>query len=671
MWANVQSTFGNEANICEKTVRSLLEGGLTFFVPAYQRGYRWTELEVTDLLNDINDSEGKYCLQPLIVKYDKDGKKWELIDGQQRLTTLYLILEFLIVRNSCELLSRNCLYKIEYETRTNLFEGNNKEDDIDSYFVKQARETIETWFNKFKVEKSSFCSKLLHNTFFIWYPLLDDTDDKKDPDDKNNSIAIDTFIKENANKIPLTSSELIRALLLSEDGKPKTKKGADLSPETIGDTIQEERDLFYKDRQLIAIEWENIECQLKKDWFWYFLSNEDNTSTRIDLIFDCLARYYYDTINADEDNKDFWKSELKKSDPRFSFYIFDRILNDEETRKSFLIKICKIQEKADQEFLKKYLWEQALECFSFFEDCYEDFEKYHKIGYLVRIAGNEGLERVCSIYKAFKNKNDENKNDKEFFLNGEIKRLVGNYKKNEKTLCDNTEEFLNLLDYEKSSDKDKIFNVLLLFNILTILMNQGESGDINHYRFPFDKFKRKRDNKHEHWDLEHIHAVASQLPDDINQIEGILKSLIGSYKGNQTETDEVKFAKKLEGLITGKTYKVDEIKKKYGEIIDEFKTKLNLVDSSIRNLTLLDAGTNRSFKNKPFNEKREVIIQREKNGQFVPNCTRNVFLKVYTSKPEKGNFYLWEEEDREDYFKEMVVVLTQHFNREPKQGESK
>jgi uncharacterized protein with ParB-like and HNH nuclease domain len=61
-----------------------------FVVARYQRGYRWGRLEVERLLNDIWESNGSpYSLQPIVVK-KKAEAVWELVDGQQRLTTLYL-----------------------------------------------------------------------------------------------------------------------------------------------------------------------------------------------------------------------------------------------------------------------------------------------------------------------------------------------------------------------------------------------------------------------------------------------------------------------------------------------------------------------------------------------------------------------------------------------------
>lgn len=51
-----------------------------FYLPDYQRGYRWTSEEIKLLLDDIYESAGKpYCLQPIVVK--KSNERFELIDG--------------------------------------------------------------------------------------------------------------------------------------------------------------------------------------------------------------------------------------------------------------------------------------------------------------------------------------------------------------------------------------------------------------------------------------------------------------------------------------------------------------------------------------------------------------------------------------------------------------
>ena len=82
------------ARVTMKSIDELF--GKSFFVPSYQRGYRWTETQIRELLEDLYDfasskreSGDYYCLQPVIVKA-KD-EYWELVDGQQRLTALWLI----------------------------------------------------------------------------------------------------------------------------------------------------------------------------------------------------------------------------------------------------------------------------------------------------------------------------------------------------------------------------------------------------------------------------------------------------------------------------------------------------------------------------------------------------------------------------------------------------
>ena len=65
-----------------------------FFIPSYQRGYRWGENEVIRLLDDVyTNGKKNYCLQPIVVR--KKGDAYELVDGQQRFTTLYLIYKYM------------------------------------------------------------------------------------------------------------------------------------------------------------------------------------------------------------------------------------------------------------------------------------------------------------------------------------------------------------------------------------------------------------------------------------------------------------------------------------------------------------------------------------------------------------------------------------------------
>lgn len=70
----------------------------SFLVPDYQRGYRWQRVNVTDLLNDLcefmHSDKKVYSLQPLVV-YEAEDNTYHVVDGQQRLTTISILLGFL------------------------------------------------------------------------------------------------------------------------------------------------------------------------------------------------------------------------------------------------------------------------------------------------------------------------------------------------------------------------------------------------------------------------------------------------------------------------------------------------------------------------------------------------------------------------------------------------
>lgn len=120
-----------------------------FYVPAYQRGYRWGKVEVRRLLDDIWESDGKpYHLQPIVVGRLADGR-WELVDGQQRLTTLYLIFQFMFREG---LQNVGPAYSLDYETRSGSrdYLQNPTEADsgmsIDHFHILEAYKCISAWF---------------------------------------------------------------------------------------------------------------------------------------------------------------------------------------------------------------------------------------------------------------------------------------------------------------------------------------------------------------------------------------------------------------------------------------------------------------------------------------------------------------------------------------------
>lgn len=548
-------------NISIRTINDLLKNN--FFIPSYQRGYRWTEQQVTELLNDINEFSPKeiensnektwYCLQPIVVK-KKDDNEWDVIDGQQRLTTTFLILHHLnqgYVENR-----RKKLFGLKYETRENSADYLQKElngetindTNIDYYFISSAYKTICDWF-KNKGEQfdvNTFESKFNFSTKVIWY----ETSAKDD--------SIDIFTRINSGKIPLTNAELIKALFLNSSNFAKA----------------DSEKLRLKQLE-IASEWDRIEYALQDDSFWYFINKNENTlATRIEFIYNLMSD--------------------KPSDDKYStFHFFNE----------------KFKTKSEKEINDN--WQEIKKYFQTLEEWYNDRELYHKIGYLIAIGTN--------IKNILKEKKEKSKTKFSYWIDQEIESKFKN---------------VNLEEVEYNGKY--VREILLLHNIQTMLNNENETN-----RFPFDRYKK------ESWDVEHIHAIATEVNVKIeNQIDWLKNNFIKTDNHHNEELNN-----RIEFIKSGNT--IDE--NEFEDIVDYV---LGEEDNSLRNLCLLDSGTNRSYKNDSFKEKRKKIIEREIEGTFIPICTKNVFMKYYSANVK--DIEVWNENDRTSYFEKIQKVINQY-----------
>ena len=312
-----------------KTINELVDH--SFYIPSYQRGYRWGEKEVTDLLNDISDFKPRqvddtdertwYCLQPIVVK-ERDDNQLEVIDGQQRLTTIYLILHFIHQRY----VDRPKLFKLSYETRKNsgsFLESLNKEstsnENIDFFHISNAYQTISSWFNKPNFNINDFESKFKFDTKVIWY-------------ENKEEEPIQIFTRINIGKIPLTNSELIKALFLNSSNFEKSKS-----------------DRLRLKQLEISSGWDDIEHSLQNDRFWYFLNGNSVSTNRIEFIFDLM------------------NNEKDGSDSYSTFRFFNK----------------KFKNKNQQTIENN--WLEIKKYFQRFQEWYSERDLYHKIGYLIAI----------------------------------------------------------------------------------------------------------------------------------------------------------------------------------------------------------------------------------------------------------------------------------------------
>ncbi len=604
-----------------------------FNVPAYQRGYRWERKQVRQLLDDIErNGNAPYYLQPVVVApNDKGGV--DLIDGQQRLTTIMLIYKMLsFKKNAFDKLKSNeaflsagvkidnplekrnvsVPYSIEYETRheetsafiaklestplSELYEESRNTPD--TLYMWHACDEISTWFDGSTRRIEDTADALNKYVKIIWYALDQAID------------CWEKFADLNVGKIPLTNSELIKALFMRDDGRNK-----------ISD----------HDKAVIVDQWDSIERELNDKTFWNFLTNRKMTDydTKIDLLFDIVAG--------------------KKPDERDEFFTF---LHFEK------------KYEANPESLGKGAWNEIYLQYLRLRDWYEDptNELYHKIGFLVTV---DGKDEVLSELFEFSKGRPHNELHEE--IDRRIKSAISLPIVKSKTADgEDIEQQLRLRQLQYGAHNSLIQNILTLFNVLTV---QGMADKTQRYSFYHHK------NVSGGWSLEHIHAQKSDLLNTEEQWTkwvDLHKKSLHRYKdmkvaAGASETEIIAIDalySDMEKFLASS--KRDRNQIAFNRISGDFariavsndkRTNVEYKDE-MANMALLSKDVNSLLNNSVFDVKRG-LIQEAMSKDFIPVCTQRVFLKTYTSQDENQLFF-WGDNDRRAYIDQMEATLKKY-----------
>lgn len=619
------------------SVKDIVSKYKKFNVPSLQRTYRWGEKEITLLLNDLyefyntnkDSTNDFYPLQPLILKKsNQNDDTWNVLDGQQRLTTIKLIASFLGM-------DKDYCLDISYDTREKTKDfldniSNKKEEDVgksmELYYIFHAYEVIKAWFQKNKKEKDTEKIDAIRNvlfekerTRFVVQEMNIDDDEAK------------TFQNINQGRIPLSCSELIKALFLGhifESHKIDNNCRFAYSSDGYGlfipiNPIKEKQELT-RIQNFIAKEWNDIETVLMHDEFYSFVCPEKEKSiNRMDFLFKVACR-----------NEKFKK--YKTDDPFNAIYE--------------CIKDGKVVDNISCS------WNVVFKCFNRMQKLYYDFDAYHLVGFCncEHIGISEDFNKYCN--------DDEKMDEFKTAIREKIKGKVLN-----KELKD--------LHYE--DDKEKIKEILLLHNL--------QSYSDEKLRFPFNLYDGGKN-----YDIEHIHATAEEKADKKSRYEwyknnySAIKNLKKEKLKDSDYLNEISprfntakdlfdfFEKGYEKGCKEKNFDTfkDEEFNKLREImikdnLDNEKEDLSK-DDGIRNLCLLDSTTNRSYKNSLFITKREMILKKAK-GEMDKEyyvyplllCTERIFLKFYSNVDSDDNLNFWTLKNREAYLKDISKKVTE------------
>ena len=565
----------------------------SFFVPTYQRGYRWTETQVKELLEDLydfvstkKDENDYYCLQPIIVKKKEDC--WELVDGQQRLTALWLISALYYCSNKEDVINieretYNLVYeqKDEFTALFNIIEAmldNNslkslveklepyKEKCIDGRKLIESIEYISRFSRNNKTAKGVLAKIFdsINSVRIIWYVL----------DENENSIQ--TFTNINANKIELTNAELIKAVLLN--------------------AVDDELKMQNK-----ALQWEEIEKGLNDNDFWSYMitKNRKNYNTRIDYLFEIFCDKHNLLKQVDGKEKD--RYAIFRS---ISEFLVGKDVDD--------------------------VWKEIQDIYDTLRDWYNDYFLYHTIGLLLIIDKGNDAVIINELY------NEYSKVDKKTFKNHILNRIKELYVSDKKvTPFSKFDEEQIKADLEELTiqESEKVRSVLLLYNI-ALLVNANNTYE----RFPFELFKNGT------WDIEHINP---QTPKDATAEEK--KNWLQSYMQIIKDREILDNIEKcIQDNYENFAVVSDMVSQKLDIVDNDSISNLVLLHASINR-----GYKNDCFSEK---RKKIIEVERTKSNdeKYIPIGTKWVFLKGYD---KASQLVVWAADDMKEYVEDISAKI--------------
>lgn len=625
-----------------------------FFIPDYQRGYRWGTRQVEQLMNDLCDffkdgrKDGFYCLQPIVVKElserekttydlhsDTDNNCWyEVIDGQQRLTTIRIILALFK-----KLAHFKGKFIIKYKTRPSLGEifdkfiydyeedeygitvENEESLDIDTWHILQAAKCILAWLKENVVQGMGldFFTGVFKQYFtqqkdlkdqksvrVIWYELRDNSDPSA------------TFKRLNDKKVALNNAELIRAMFLSDSAEYESDESViDDYPEEL-QSIVKKREQARKQSHIVE-QWDIIEKQLRQKNFWAFVKDDAS-----DEGYSCRIEYLFDLIS---------QKSKKEKDELYTYLRFDDMVTKHDGVKGLWD-----------------LWIRVESNFNTLLSWYQKRDYYHKIGYLIAEKGSSILVDLLDMStKQTKTRFEKN-----------IDWLI------KTNMMISVKDDIYTYSYDDDKQKSALSRILFFYNVESTRLAKTQDN------FPFELYKDKKVK----WSLEHIHAQNSEridrndkakweewIDENTKALERLKTRFGEDHKYNPRPVIQVLETAKKE--VRSSTYVFDNFTRCF-DSVNAYYNKMASAEGgspeihNISNMALLSGSVNASISNSVFEVKRQLIMEKDAGGEYIPYCTRLVFLKYYNKNKEdfsvQQSFY-WSENDRKNYQANIEEVL--------------
>lgn len=575
-----------------------------YYIGPYQRSYKWSSLtrygQVPQMLYDIysamcQDPGKEYYLQYITIKWDSMKEWYEVIDGQQRLTTLSLIIYLLYAEDhNFENIAKD---KVEYSRHdnSNLFdrvvelannesteESDNAIPNQDTYYLVKAARCIKRFLTLCKNDNKleAFEKYLKEKVMLITN------------EESSFVSAEEVFMNLNDNRVPLTSSYLIKGLLL-----------------TLAARHDDKREYNYKEiidqRVIMGRQWDEISSWIsKKEVAHYFFKQDDGgLDNFLNLVLKGIESKNEagEKASVDEVLKKFLDTleKVPKQNDVGELELFNKF-NDVVKTPADAIKTLKL--------IKHY--------YRRLRGIYENNKLYNLMGYALFCESVDG-------YKRFDLSNVFNVSDVQLEQN--LKHIILT------AIPDlSNDDIRELCNY--SSSNYRLQNLLLSFCVFP-------DGEDDKYQFDFVAYNR------EHWSFEHI---SPQNPKNTVRIDKVAQSnVIEKIKNSSIKENKKK--ELIEKIRNDESIESESVSLLYDPDIDL---------DNMGNMALLSGRANSSLKNNPYIAKRSILFDMRNKGQFIPRHTIDIFNKVYHNESDpQFNFDLtkWDQRDVEAHSQWMIT----------------
>lgn len=205
----------------------LISKGCSYYnIPEYQRGYKWTAANVVQLLEDLKnfrkaDKDQFYCIQNITITKSMHKEKWcmNVIDGQQRLTTLFILISYLqrnmkdkIIDESADIIKYSIRDNTDAFLREQVLTGTLWDAEIvpdaaqskDQFYMMTVAQAIDLWF-----EQNQLSSQAILDDLVLIVNEVNHGDEET------------VFASLNGGKVDLDGADLVRAILITRAAKQK------------------------------------------------------------------------------------------------------------------------------------------------------------------------------------------------------------------------------------------------------------------------------------------------------------------------------------------------------------------------------------------------------------------------------------------------------------------